>query len=147
MPYFVFAYVPSKVIANQFSLTRLLKKIIHVFFPPHDFNMATTGVRIEHKHHQFVLRLKYGATIMDEDAFRALMSVKGHSGTKPCLSCQNIVGRMGPYEEFHHDYLVHVLSPESHRFIPHTVDTFKVMCDNLKKAVLEGQGAACCGRT
>ena len=31
-PYFVFAYVPSKVIANQFSLTRLFKKIIHVLF-------------------------------------------------------------------------------------------------------------------
>ena len=101
--------------------------------------MATTGVRIEYKHHQFVLRLKYGATIMDEEAFRAVTAVKGHSGTKPCLSCLNIFARMGPYEEFHHDYLVHVLSPESHRFIPHTVETFKVMCDNLKKAVQEGQ--------
>ena len=32
LTYFVFAYVPSKAIANQFSLTRLFKKIIHVFF-------------------------------------------------------------------------------------------------------------------
>ena len=96
-------------------------------------------LRIEHKHHQFVLRLKYGATIMDEEAFRALMSVKGHSGTKPCLSCQNVVGRVGSYEEFYDDYLVHVLSTESDRFLPHTADTFKVMCDNISTAVLEGR--------
>ena len=138
-PYFVFAYVPSKLITNQFSLTRLFKKITHIFFPQDGFNMATTGVRIEHKHHQFVLRLKYGATIMDEEAFRALMSVKGHSGTKPCLSCQNVVGRVGPYEEFDDPFLVHVLSPESDRFIPHTADTFKVMCNNISTAVLEGR--------
>ena len=139
IPYFVFAYVPSKLIANQFSLTRLFKKIIHVFFAQDGFNLATTGVRIEHKHHQFVLRLKYGATIMDEEAFRSLMSVKGHSGFKPCLSCQNVVSRVGSYEEFHDDYLVHVLSPESDRFLPHTADTFKVMCNNISTAVLEGR--------
>ena len=46
---------------------------------------------------------------------------------------------MGPYEEFYHDYLVHVLSPESHRFIPHTAETFKVMCNNISTAVLEGR--------
>ena len=101
--------------------------------------MATTGVRIQHKHDQFVLRLKYGATIMDEETFRALMSVRGHSGTKPCLSCQNVVGRVGSNEEFDDDYLVHVLSPESHRFIPHTAETFKVMCNNIITAVLEGR--------
>ena len=32
LPYFVFAYVPSKVIANKYSLTRLFKKILYVFF-------------------------------------------------------------------------------------------------------------------
>ena len=58
LPYFVFAYVPSKLITNLFSLTRLFKKIIQVFFPQDGFSMATTGVRIEHKHQQFVLRLK-----------------------------------------------------------------------------------------
>ena len=32
LPYFVFAYVPSKLIADKFSLTRLFKKILYVFF-------------------------------------------------------------------------------------------------------------------
>ena len=46
---------------------------------------------------------------------------------------------MGPYERFDDDYLVHVLSPESHRFIRHTAGTFKVMCNNISTAVLEGR--------
>ena len=32
LPYFVFAYVPAKVMVNKYSLTRLFKKILYVFF-------------------------------------------------------------------------------------------------------------------
>ena len=141
LPYFVFSYVPSKkIMANQFSLTRLFKKIIRIFYPPDGFNMSRTGVLIQHKHEEFVLRLPFGALIMDEDAFKGVSSVKGHAGKKPCLSCQNIVYREGPYEEFDDPFLLHVLSPYTERCIPHTFYTFSVMTENLRTAVQEGQG-------
>ena len=106
-----------------------------MFFPPDDFNMSTVGVWLEHRGQRITIRLNYGATLMDEDAIRSILSVKGHSGKKPCCSCQNIVGRVGPYAGIHDPYLVHVLSPDSDRFKHHTAETFKVMCNNISEEV------------
>ena len=108
-------------------------------FPLANFNMSTTGVWLEHMGQRITIRLKYGATLMDEDAIRSLRSVRGHAGNKPCCSCQNIIGRVGPYPDFHDPYLVHVLSPESDRFIHHTAETFKVCVNKISDAVREGR--------
>ena len=46
---------------------------------------------------------------------------------------------MGTYADFHDPYLVHVLSPESDRFIHHTAETFKVMCNTISEEVRAGR--------
>ena len=46
---------------------------------------------------------------------------------------------MGTYAGFHDPYLVHYLSPESDRFVHHTAETFKVMCNTISEEVRAGR--------
>jgi hypothetical protein len=44
----------------------------------------------------YILRAKFGIFLMDERAEKFIASVKGSSGSKMCMSCRNVVGRLDP---------------------------------------------------
>ena len=103
MPVFTFAYVPIGYLPSKFSMTRLYRRFVHVFYSLDSFNFETTGVRLQNGPDQFILRASYVATPMGEEAIRAIKSVKGHSGIKPCIHCKNVLGRVGSLADFGDD--------------------------------------------
>lgn len=58
------------------------------------FNMSTLGVRLPGPHGEWVLRANFAVFLFDERAEKFIYSVKGSSGSKMCVSCRNVVGRM-----------------------------------------------------
>jgi len=98
------------------------------FFSPDGFNFSRTGVRLPCGDSHFYIRSELGCFIMDEAAIKHTFNVKGASGSKPCLWCQNVVGRT---ETIRHDYLVSVKSAASEKFIPHSDVSFKKMVDEV----------------
>ena len=87
----------------------------------------------------FTLKFKYKALLADEDCHRAMRAVKGSSGWKACLTCKNILGRTGAYNDFVTDgYLLHLVSPEHDKFDLHTSESFDEMIDRLKVLAVAG---------
>ena len=141
MPSYPFAYVPYGFLPSKYSMTRLYRRIVHIFFSQDSFNFEITGVRLQNGPNRFDLKAKYAATPADEEALRAVKSVKGHSGRKPCMHCKNVLGRVGSLADFGDDdpYCLHVLSPNVQRCDLHTPSSFGQMADDLVAAVAAGR--------
>ena len=133
LAYFPLAYVSSKYMACKFTLTRLCRELLHILFSPDSFNLELTGVRLVHAGSEYIARCMYSVTLCDEAAVRALLSVKGASGKKPCAKCKNVIGRVD-YATFHDDYLVYACSPDEHRLDHHTPASFAEMAGKLGDA-------------
>jgi hypothetical protein len=140
---FVLAYVPQELFEIKYSMAKVFRRFIHIFFSMDSFNFETTGVALQHGAERFVLKAKYTTTLADEQALRDLYAVKGSSGRKPCLKCKNVLGRVGSFEAFGDDggYCLHVLNPNFCRCDFHTSESFAEMATSLETAVLAGERA------
>ena len=78
---------------------------------------------------RFEVRLKTGPLIADWKQHLSVFNLKGYNGCVPCSDCNNCLGHT-PW--FLHDFVVHVLSDEHHRFIPHTDASFRALADEVK---------------
>jgi hypothetical protein len=61
-----------------------------------DYNMSTLGVRVASPQGDYTLRAQFRIFLMDERAEKSIAGVKGSSGSKMCMSCRNVVGRIDP---------------------------------------------------
>jgi hypothetical protein len=143
LSWFILAYVPCKYVIDKFGMTRLLKKVVGaIFFPLESFIFAGAGVRIRHEMQMLLVEFVYKITLADADAHRSLKAVKGSSGVKPCLSCANVMGRCGEYEDFESDgFAMRLLSPAHDSFVPHTHDSVTEMANALQDMVDTGSTA------
>ena len=72
--------------------------------------------------------------VSDEKALKEVLMLRGASGTKPCLFCQNVLGHM-PAESVENDeYLVHYTNPDRTRFRCHTSESFDLQLQRLHRA-------------
>ena len=72
--------------------------------------------------------------VSDEKALKEVLMLRGASGTKPCLFCQNVLGHM-PAESVENDeYLVHYSNPDRTRFRCHTSESFDLQLQRLRRA-------------
>ena len=60
------------------------------------YNMQTLGVRVASPRGDRVLRAEFCVFLVDERAEKFITGAKGSSGSKMCLSCRNVVGRIDP---------------------------------------------------
>ena len=86
------------------SLRVLLKRL---FFStdPGEVNLKTTGITLDTSENgdgtaHATLVAKIECTIGDEEALRELHMNKGHSGTKPCAICRNMVNHKFDYSQY-----------------------------------------------
>ena len=80
---------------------------------------------------------EFEAFIADEKAHMYVWNLTGSSGSLPCGSCRNIMGRCDPSED---DYLQHVSSTEYDKFDPRTEDDYADAARKLKATVDSGAG-------
>ena len=79
------------------KMSCVFAKHLRSFFDgPH--GLATAGWTIRTSMENFVVFGRLDTTIADESALRAIWSVKGSSGLKPCMLCRNVVSNRANFD-------------------------------------------------
>lgn len=78
------------------GISAFVTEVLRMFWGADDesYNLQRLGVRVAGPQAPYVLRASFGVFLVDERAEKAITSVKGSSGGKPCMSCRNVVGRI-----------------------------------------------------
>ena len=97
--------------------------ILKMFWDPTCLmHMENLGIRLAGPRGPWILRAKFVLWLMDERAEKFITSCKGSSGSKPCISCRNCVGRIGPADVS--QGFMHFSEPGLDGFEPNTYETF-----------------------
>ena len=135
--WFTLCYVPLATVAViAGGVPMLCEALLRVFFPDVEGAMNfACGVRLiggeagpadpqGFQNESFTFAAAFAFWLADEAAFKKLAGVKGASGTKMCLCCQNTVGRCTADEIPEGSPLVHFTNPDVDGLcLPHTPDT------------------------
>ena len=78
----------------QGGISQVMRSLLHVFWSSDGFNLERTGMRCPRPSGPLHLRGTLAGILADEKGLKDVFSVKGSSGTKPCLLCKNIVTRL-----------------------------------------------------
>ena len=138
--WFPLAYVPcSEMEAVGCSMSVLMKKIIHVFFGQSGacIDIAGTGFHLVKPSGQVHVQLKFGFFMADDAGLWEILNTKGVSGSKPCLSCSNVVGRIARDAPLV-DGLVHFTEPDHSKFEFHTTASYTAAVERLDDAKRSG---------
>ena len=122
-------YVPA-TLCKSIGMSALYVKIMECFWGE-ELHMHRLGIRVfvgcGWKH----IHLRFAFFISDEKAEKEALGVKGASGTKFCVSCQNCV--KVPADDLPEDSpWVHYSCTDMTKFIPHTVASFQELLEGLR---------------
>ena len=109
------------------GVAAIMKGVVETFFSAvtDKFNFARTGVPITDTLH---LRAVFGCFLADEKAIKEVVSCKGASGWKPCVSCTNVVNKIDPGDD---GALVHISCEDVSKFRRQTVFSLTFMARDL----------------
>ena len=120
----------SDVTSVPGGASALTAHLLKQFWDPAGWHLERLGVRVAGPRGPWILRAKLSAFMMDERAEKAIASCKGSSGSKPCISCRNCVGRLAPTEVSHG--FKHFSDPGLAGFVPNTYEAFCADLDYLR---------------
>ena len=130
-----FAFVTKKdLVATGTSEAVLMDYVVRRFWDPAPGapNMSKTGFRIRTGITDHLIRLRFQCFIGDEKSHKAVLSLAGASGRKPCACCMNCVGRVAwPLVS---DEFLHVRDASAWQCKQHTSQTFDCMVQRLVDA-------------
>jgi hypothetical protein len=139
------AHIPVELIKSKTTTwPKVFRGCFNVFWGNEDggCNLELVGVRIRlagQWHHTYqVIKASYACMCADMKALASTCSVK-LNGTKSCCKCKNIIGHCAPFED--REYVVHVTTPNVHKFDRHTKESFRGMCDHLTEIYNGGNRA------
>ena len=152
--WFTLCFVPLKTVEIIKGGVPLLNEaLLRVFWPDVQAMNFANGVRLIGGqagptdpmgllNEAFTFAADFAFFLADEAAFKKMSGAKGASGTKPCLCCQNIVGRCKPGDIEDGSNLVHFTNPDVDELCcPHTPESLSQLWLNLAtQAVLVGRG-------
>jgi hypothetical protein len=120
----------KKLVALKGGLSALAAHVLKLFYSKDGWKFETVGVRVPCTCGQpYLVRAQFAAILADEKAIKEVWSLKGSSGTKPCVCCKNVVGRMDVEVG---GYLVHYRWARPEHFDLHTDSSFREMVEQLK---------------
>ena len=124
-------YVPVTLLKTiRGGLSALYVKILECFWG-RELDMHRLGIRVLVGNALKHIHLEFALFISDEKAEKEALGVKGASGTKICVSCQNCV--KVPEDELPDDSpWVHYSCTDMSKFIQHTAETFQELLDDLR---------------
>lgn len=134
--WFFFACFPTKLVGKlQGGFTFLFAKMLEVFYTNDPWNFGC-GIPCSCANGTFVLKAPFKLLLCDEKAMSAMWSLRGASGTKPCVKCQNVVGHMTAeqVEEANVGWIVHYSCADRHLFAPNTTELLLAMRHKLQAA-------------
>ena len=136
--WFTFAFIQSQQLIDcGITPSVLMKHILNVFWSPteNNSNLDIGGCILKSVNHFYNLHAKFSCFIADEKAIKEVYSVKGASGSKPCLWCSNVVGRTTEAVPGN----VHVHAADMDLCEQHSPDSYNEMVRRLVELV--GRGA------
>jgi len=124
--WFPLTFVDAKQLKSvKGGMAAVAKAVVDLFFSASldAFNFERTGMLIGDVH----VTASFGCWLADEKAIKEVVSCKGSSGHKPCISCKNVVTRMEGDDE----YLVHFSCHDAEKFDAHTAESVAFMATDL----------------
>jgi len=112
------------------GLSALYVKIFECFWGE-ELNMQRLGIRIRFGEATLHIHMHFACFISDEKAEKECLGVKGASGTKLCISCQNCV-RVDEGNLPEDRPMVHYSCTDMSKFIPHTVESVQELLEGLR---------------
>ena len=114
--WFTFGYVSVAQMDDAgVGVGQLMRAVLSSWFGAF-WNIITTGIRLQNGGQTLHVFAKYTCSPQDERAHKFGFDLKGSSGSNPCASCDNCMGRV-PYFEDDSGF-AHVTSPMYHKFRP-----------------------------
>ena len=102
--------------------------------PPSSSQARPAAVR------SFIFLAVFACFVSDEKAIKQLSMAKGASGRKPCLNCQNVVGRVDAWRVPVDGPLVHLSCGDPAKFVPHTPATLQELYSYLRESGTAADG-------
>lgn len=131
--WFYFAAFPTKWIKDvQGNYSYLFARMMEIFLELEEPFTFTSGFPCHSTSGLFLCQGGFQALLSDEKAISQLWSLRGASGTKPCVLCQNVVGHMKRETVSGHPWLVHFSCSDCSKFAKQSSSTFQEMRNNLE---------------
>ena len=135
--WFFFTVLRSAVCDDiEGKVSSIIRHALHSFFPETGLGF-TSGVVISHGPRSFLFRAIFGGFVADEKALKEIFSFKGASGTKPCMTCANVVQHIDG-QCLRGTSLVNLSCSSRASFKYHTKDSIMQMVDRLVVAQRAG---------
>ena len=124
-------YVPMSLLHSiRGGLSALYVKILECFWEG-ELDMQRLGIRLLVGEATVHIHMQFACFLSDEKAEKEALGVKGASGTKMCISCQNCV-RVDEESLPEDSPMVHYSCTDMTRFIPHTVESLQELLEGLR---------------
>jgi hypothetical protein len=129
--WFLFGILRSKLIELlPGGESQLFKMILRNMFATN--NCLAVGVNIVARDRLVTCRAIFGGLLADEVAHKDCFNIKGAAGTKPCISCKNVVNHNVMVGDS--DYLVSLLNCDCSRLDRHTNASIYEAVDLLRRS-------------
>ncbi|CAE7471645.1 unnamed protein product [Symbiodinium sp. CCMP2592] len=137
--WFHFSAFPCKLLSDvPGGLSHLFCKTMDVFFGEHFRWNFKTGFPLKCSKGTFLAQGSFECFVGDEKAIRETFSLRGATGTKPCCHCMNVLGHMDKHSVTVPG-LVHYSCDDPGKFVLHSSQTFRTMCQKLEIAPKKDQ--------
>lgn len=128
----LFGVVRSSLVAElQAGVSQLMRQVLNVFFHATGHSFAR-GCVMRSPQGGFLLRASFAGFLCDEKAHKEILQTKGAAGTKPCVSCKNVVQFLDLPPDGS-GYLQGVSCVDYRKLDYHTNDDWFVMADKLEQ--------------
>jgi len=114
----------------------LMNMVVKHFWSSMGHNLETIGMRIHTSSGMAHIRIRLQCFLSDEKAIKEVFCVKGASGSKPCCSCFNVVGRISPHDV--RAGLVHFSDYDLSQCVPLTAETFATAARRVQEMAAAG---------
>ena len=136
--WFSFGFLRTKMIDKlDGGLSELMAKVLQIFFLPDSMgNCFSRGVTLVNQTTSFMVRSIFAGFLADDEAHTFINGLKGASGIKSCMKCQNVTTIDSDYTG---GWLVHVGEPDHNKFVPNTNEDVYAVADLLATTHNAGQ--------
>ena len=130
-------YVLQQDLQNaKVTASALMNAVVKHFWSSMGHNLETVGMRIHTSSGMAHIRIRLQCFLSDEKAIKEVFCVKGASGSKPCCSCFNVVGRISPHRV--RAGLVHFSDYDLSKCVPLTAETFATAARRVQEMAAAG---------
>ena len=128
----LFGVVRSKLVADlPGGVSQLMRRVLNIFYAERGDSFAR-GCVIPCPQGSVLLRASFAGFLSDEKAHKEILQTKGAAGTKPCVSCKNVVQFCDIPPEGD-EYLQGISCVDYRKLDYHTNEDWFVMADMLEQ--------------